>query len=163
MYFDFDACRFQDLESDHDAWAVIAHDRRLTWQQLESQARAWCEHAQALGLRADAPIVIRGHKEAAFMVALTGALMLRAPFVPVDAVYPQSRLQSIIDTLDANLLYDTATGSFHVLREGPPPTLAESGLCYIMFTSGTTGQPKGVQIGRESTTCLEHSPWVAAS
>ena len=102
MYFDFDACRFQDHESDHDAWAVIAHDRSLTWQQLESQARAWCEHAQALGLRADAPIVIRGHKEAAFMVALTGALMLRAPFVPVDAVYPQSRLQSIIDTLTAS-------------------------------------------------------------
>ena len=150
MYFDFDACCFQDLESDHDAWAVIAHDRSLTWRQLETQARAWCEQAQALGLHANAPVVIRGHKEAAFMVALTGALMLRAPFVPVDAVYPQSRLQSIIDTLDANLLYDAATGSFQVLREGPPPVLAESGLCYIMFTSGTTGQPKGVQIGRES-------------
>lgn len=150
MHFDFDAGRFANRENGQEAWAVIAHDASLSWQQLETQARAWCEQARALGLRADTPVVIRGHKEAAFMVALTGALMLRAPFVPVDAVYPQSRLQSIIDTLDANLLYETATGTFKVLREGPPPVLAEAGLCYIMFTSGTTGQPKGVQIGRES-------------
>ena len=149
MHFDFDTGEFRDLSIRPDALAVIAHDRSLSWQALQAEAQAWCDEARALGLEADAPIVIRGHKEAAFMVALTGALMLRAPFVPVDAVYPQDRLQSIIDTLDAHLMYDTAAGRFQVLREGPAPTLAESGLGYIMFTSGTTGKPKGVQIGRE--------------
>ena len=149
MHFDFDTGEFRDLSIRPDALAVIAHDRSLSWQALQAEAQAWSDEARALGLEADAPIVIRGHKEAAFMVALTGALMLRAPFVPVDAVYPQDRLQSIIDTLDAHLMYDTAAGRFQVLREGPAPTLAESGLGYIMFTSGTTGKPKGVQIGRE--------------
>lgn len=149
MHFDFDTGEFRDLSTRPDALAVIAHDRSLSWQALRAEAQAWCDEARALGLEADAPIVIRGHKEAAFMVALTGALMLRAPFVPVDAVYPQDRLQSIIDTLNAHLMYDAAAARFQVLRDGPAPTLAESGLGYIMFTSGTTGKPKGVQIGRE--------------
>ena len=150
MHFDFDAGEFRDLSIRAQSVAVIAQDRSLTWQALHTEAQAWCAQARARGLRADVPIVIRGHKEAAFMVALTGALMLQAPFVPVDAIYPQDRLQSIVDTLDAHLLYDASTGCFDVLREGPAPVLAEQGLCYIMFTSGTTGKPKGVQIGRES-------------
>lgn len=150
MYFDFDAGVFADLPTRPDALAVIAQDRQLSWRELQSEANAWCEEARALGLGADTPIAIRGHKESAFFVALTGALMLRAPFVPVDAVYPQHRLQSILDILDANALYETATAQFEVLRSGPAPVMEEKGLCYVMFTSGTTGLPKGVQIGRES-------------
>ncbi len=128
---------------------MIAHDRSLSWQALQAEAAAWCREARALGLEAGAPIVIRGHKEAAFMVALAGALVLKAPFVPVDAVYPAERLRSIIGTLDAHLMFDAAAGRFEVLRPGSAPELAEKDLGYIMFTSGTTGQPKGVQIGRE--------------
>lgn len=150
MYFDFDSGLFADLLNRPDALAVIAQDRTLTWRELQAEATAWCEEARALGIGKDTPVVFRGHKESAFFVGLTGALMLRAPFVPVDAVYPQHRLQSILDILDAHVLYETASARFEVLRPGPAPVMEEKGLCYVMFTSGTTGLPKGVQIGRES-------------
>ncbi|WP_295537786.1 AMP-binding protein [uncultured Pseudacidovorax sp.] len=150
MHFDYDSGRFVHTDAGGDRPAIVARDRHLDWAALQREAEAWCAEAQRLGLGADMPIVIRGHKEAAFMVALTGALMLRAPFVPVDAVYPAERLASICGILDAHLLYDAAAGRFEVLREGPGTPLAEKDLCYVMFTSGTTGQPKGVQIGRES-------------
>ena len=154
MHFDFETGAFADLDTRPDATAVIAHDRTLSWRELQTEVLAWCAQARALGLEVDTPIVIRGHKESAFFVALTGALMLRAPFVPVDAVYPQERLLSILDILDASLLYDTASAQFEVVRPGPAPVMNEKALCYIMFTSGTTGQPKGVQIGRESVQAL---------
>ncbi|WP_022981213.1 AMP-binding protein [Ideonella sp. B508-1] len=149
MHFDLDGACFVDTAQGGELPAVIARDRVLDWRTLHREAQAWCEEARRLGLGEDMPIVIRGHKEAAFMVALTGALMLRAPFVPVDTVYPQERLNSITGILDAHLLYDAGAGRFESLRGGPGRALAEQGLCYVMFTSGTTGQPKGVQIGRE--------------
>lgn len=155
MYFDFDSGQFADATTRPDAPAlVVAHGATLSWRALERAAAAWCEEARALGIGPDTPIVIRGHKEAAFMVALTGALMLKAPFVPVDAVYPEERLQRILDALDAHVIYDAASARFRTLRPGTAPVMDEKGLCYVMFTSGTTGLPKGVQIGRESVAGL---------
>lgn len=154
MYFDFDTGSFAECELLPDAPAVIARDRTLSWTELRNCALAWCETARGLGLQADAPIVIRGHKESAFMVAITGALMMRAPFVPVDAVYPEQRLQAILQVLDAHLLYDASSAVFQAVREGPAHRMAEKGLAYVMFTSGTTGEPKGVQIGREGVRAL---------
>lgn len=150
MRFDFSAGDFTDLDTLPNAPAAIARDGCLSWSELRAHASAWCDEARALGIGPDTPVVIRGHKEAAFFVALTGCLMLRAPFVPVDAVYPQHRLQSILDILGAHVLYDAAQAAFQPLHGGPAPVMQEKALCYIMFTSGTTGQPKGVQIGRES-------------
>ncbi|WP_230681178.1 AMP-binding protein [Paracidovorax cattleyae] len=147
MHFDFDSGEFRDTSVRPDALAVIAHDRSLSWQALAAEAAAWCGQARALGLAAGAPIVVRGHKEAAFMVALAGAPMLKAPFVPVDAVYPAERLRSIIATLDAHLMFDAATGRFEVLRPGPAPELAEKDLGYIMFTRARPGSPRACRSG----------------
>lgn len=154
MQFDFETGSFVDLATLPNAPAVIASDDTLTWEALRLRALAWCKRAQAAGVAADTPMVIRGHKEHSVMVALTGAVMMRAPFVPVDTVYPKQRLQKILDILDSHLLYDAATDAFERVREGAASVMEEKGLCYVMFTSGTTGEPKGVQIGRESVSGL---------
>jgi D-alanine--poly(phosphoribitol) ligase subunit 1 len=155
MRFDFAANRFIDTGSRAGAPAVIGSDCQLNWRELASRAQAWCEAARACGFAADVPVIVRGHKEAEFVVAMAGALMLGAPFVPVDTIYPDERLRRIALTLDSHACYDTRTRAFLPLREGPVQgALAEKQLAYIMFTSGTTGEPKGVQIGRESVSAL---------
>ncbi|KAA1001000.1 D-alanine--poly(phosphoribitol) ligase [Paraburkholderia panacisoli] len=155
MRFDLATSHFVDADVDPDAFAVIGSERNLSWRELANASEAWCEAARAKGFAADVPVIVRGDKEAEFVVAMVGALMLGAPYVPIDTVYPDERMQRIARTLDAHAYYDTRTRAFVPLRDGMAPNaLRETHLAYIMFTSGTTGEPKGVQIGRESVNAL---------
>lgn len=180
MRFDLDASCFTDTDVRADAWAVIGADRALRWHELAEQAHAWAGQARAHGFAADVPVIVRGHKEAGFFVAMVGALLLGAPFVPVDAIYPDERMRRIASTLGAQTYFDAHGGRFVSLdaqsvRAGSgaaseststststasaPPALREKNLAYVLFTSGTTGEPKGVQIGRESVASL--ADWIA--
>ncbi|WP_439893725.1 AMP-binding protein (plasmid) [Ralstonia sp. 25C] len=155
MRLDLNTGSFVDtgLRPEHDA--VIGDDRTLSWQALAAEAAHWCEQARAAGFATDVPVIIRGHKEAAFFVAMAGALMLGAPFVPVDTIYPDERMDRIARTLGAHAYYDARTATFEALPYAShPQPLQEKGLAYVLFTSGTTGEPKGVQIGRESVQTL---------
>ncbi|RDU98411.1 AMP-binding protein [Trinickia dinghuensis] len=162
MRFDLAESRFVDAHLRPEAPAVIAADATLSWRELAASAAVWCDAARAEGFGRDVPVIVRGHKEAGFFVAMAGALMLGAPFVPVDTVYPDERMRRIARTLAASAYFDARTGRFERLdgdaepAEGHTraPALRETNLAYVQFTSGTTGDPKGVQIGREGVASL---------
>ncbi|MGK0556554.1 D-alanine--poly(phosphoribitol) ligase [Bordetella bronchiseptica] len=153
MYFDLRSFEFVSDARGEQADAVVGSDRVLTWQALREEACQWAARARAHGIGPDVPVVIHGHKEAAFFVAMAGALLAGAPFVPVDTIYPPERVRRIVEIVRAAAVYDTQADVF---RPGAaePAALAERGLAYVMFTSGSTGDPKGVQIGRESVALL---------
>lgn len=158
MRFDLKTFAFVPSSRADDALAVVGADRSLSWAELAAEASAWADAARARGIGADQPVVIYGHKQAAFFVAMVGALMLGAPFVPVDTIYPPERLRRIVDIVRAATIYDAAAAQFQA-GSAEPAELAEKGLAYVMFTSGSTGDPKGVQIGRESVALL--GEWMA--
>lgn len=158
MRFDLKTFQFVDSARAPDALAVVGADRSLTWAQLRDEATAWADEARAHGAAPDVPVAIYGHKEASFFVAMVGALLVGAPFVPVDTIYPPERLRRIVEIVRAAAVYDAAARGF---EPGEGAELAERGLAYVMFTSGSTGDPKGVQIGRESVGLL--GDWMLGS
>ncbi len=158
MRFDLSTFQFVDSARAPDALAVVAADRSLTWAQLRDEAVAWAGQAREHGAAPDVPVAIYGHKEASFFVAMVGALLIGAPFVPVDTIYPPERLRRIVEIVRAAAVYDAAAQGF---EPGDGAELAERGLAYVMFTSGSTGDPKGVQIGRESVGLL--GDWMLGS
>ncbi len=149
MRFDFDHCRFVALEHAPHAPALHDADGTLDWAALHAATQAWIARAQAAGVQPGYALVISGHKESAFVVAMLGCLQMGVTYVPVDTINPAARLQRITQLTHAGAVYDAATDTFGPGADAPR-ALSVPDLAYIMFTSGSTGDPKGVQIGRDS-------------
>ncbi len=160
MYFDLTTFSFVPSARAPESLAVAGADRDLSWAELADEAQRWSERARAAGLAQDLPVVIRGHKEAAFFVGMVGALMLGAPFVPVDTIYPQARMDRIVEIVKPAVIYDAVHDTFSAPAVAGASEV-EKGLAYVLFTSGSTGDPKGVQIGRESVALL--GQWMKTS
>lgn len=148
MRFDLATSGFADLAQGAHRPAVVGADRTLEWGEFRREVGRWVAEAKGLGIGPDIPVVIYGHKEAEFLVAMAGCLSLGAPFVPVDTIYPEERLRRITAIVNAPVIYRTDGTGFRKLGLRPEP-MQQRGLAYVMFTSGSTGEPKGVQIGRE--------------
>ncbi|NUA49389.1 D-alanine--poly(phosphoribitol) ligase subunit 1 [Dickeya solani] len=129
--------------------AISGSDEAITWQQLSVAVTDWSQRYQHCQQPAGTPVVLYGHQQAEFAVAIYSCLLHNIPYIPVDCIYPQERLKEICQLASAPYYYDVATRQF-VATGDAGQVLAEQNLAYIMFTSGSTGKPKGVQIGRES-------------
>ena len=95
MRFSFDRFDFIEPDAGTQRPAVIDAAGTLGWQQLAQAVEQWEQQALARGARRDEPLLITGHKETAFLVAILGCLRLGVPFVPVDVINPPERMARI--------------------------------------------------------------------
>jgi amino acid adenylation domain-containing protein len=152
---------------DRDATAVIFQDRRLTFGELDDQANRVARYLRRLGAGPDVLIPVLLDTSPEMIVALLGILKAGAAYVPLDPRHPRERLERILRDARPPFVVTEArfAGSFGELRtvlldaqaaeieaaaaESPadPPLLpSPDNLCYVLYTSGSTGSPKGVMV-----------------
>jgi D-alanine--poly(phosphoribitol) ligase subunit 1 len=146
-----------------DRWATvspetIAHvsdDRTLTYGELRARSDALAAHLAERFGDDRAPVAALGHREPEMLIAFLGAVKSGRPYVPLDTAFPQQRIDKIVATARVALLLtpdDTAKLSASGAK-APARRVQRDDPFYILFTSGSTGEPKGVAI---TLTCLEH-------
>src|SRR6266516_2650353 len=146
-----------------DHWAVVAPEaiahisdgRTLTYWELRSRSNALaCYLTQRFG-DDRRPIAVLGHREPEMLVAFLGAVKSGRPYVPLDTALPQQRIDKIVAASRAALvLTPKDVLQFSPLQiRGPARGVEGDEPFYILFTSGSTGEPKGVII---TVACLEH-------
>jgi amino acid adenylation domain-containing protein len=149
-----------------DAIAVVFENEQLTYKQLNQQANQLAHHLRSLGVQPETLVGICVERSLDLPVILLGILKAGGAYVPLDPSYPPERLAFMLaDTQVAvligqrKLLIQLPEHSARVVElerdfetisecsvENPAVAARADNLAYVMYTSGSTGQPKGVSV-----------------
>ena len=153
-----------------EAVALDYGARRLTYGQLNERANQLAHYLRERGVGLEEHVGVLMEPSIEFVVALLAILKAGGSYVPLDPAYPKQRLQLMLDDAGVRLLLTThgqveldrevvyldesweqfATES----RENPQTQTTAEDLAYVMYTSGSTGQPKGAAITHRAINSL---------
>jgi amino acid adenylation domain-containing protein len=145
--------------------AIVADGTELTYDDLDLRANRLAHHLRSLGVGAEVRVALCLRRSPALLVAILGVLKAGGSYVPLDPTYPAGRLAFMLgDAAPRVLLTEEALvpilpdaaverlllDRMEILGRQPasaPAEVAEPGsLAYVMYTSGSTGNPKGVMV-----------------
>ncbi|RKH60321.1 non-ribosomal peptide synthase/polyketide synthase, partial [Corallococcus aberystwythensis] len=159
-----------------DAVAVVRDGEPLTYGALEARANRLAHHLRGLGVGPDVKVGVCIERSFELVVALLGILKAGGAYVPLDPEYPRERLAFMLEDCQPRVVVTRARLA-GALPPGPgqrvlldaeeaawtrhpatPPEvlLSDEHLAYVLYTSGSTGQPKGVQVSHAAIVRLVH-------
>ncbi len=168
----------EQVERTPDAIAVVFENQEITYRELNQRANQLAHYLIRLGVGPELLVGIFMERSLEMVVAVLGILKTGGAYVPLDHESPNERLvfflqdtQTSVLVTQQPLIERLPSGEAHLLCLDPEwvtirqerienPILrgTPTGLAYVTYTSGSTGQPKGVMIEHRSLVNYLH--WV---
>ncbi|MFI5836679.1 amino acid adenylation domain-containing protein [Micromonospora sp. NPDC051300] len=126
-------------------WAVamISGDERVSYADLIDAADGYARRLHAEGVRPGDLVAVSLPRGPHLVAALLGTWRAGAGYVPLDPALPPARHAALATEAGVTAVVDP-TG---VHRRTPRPRTVAPETAYVLFTSGSTGQPKAVTVG----------------
>lgn len=134
-----------------DRVAHVSATRRMSYGELVGRAATLARELATTLPNDRAPVALVGHREPQLLVGMLGCALANHPYVPIDDALPAPRVARIQEIARvATTLTPDDIDRLAPVGSALPAPLARAGddRFYIMFTSGSTGEPKGVQVTR---------------
>ena len=154
------------VEKTPEAIAVAVEGKEITYRELNLRANKLARHLRALGVGPEVLVAICAERGWEIVLGMIGVLKAGGAFLPLDADYPKERLAYMLSDSQAPVLI-----TLQELRSGLPEHNARTiyldadwqtidqqsdanfdcettpdNLAYMIYTSGSEGKPKGVQV-----------------
>jgi amino acid adenylation domain-containing protein len=152
-----------------DNIALTFNDEVYTYEQLNRQANRLAAVLIANGVKPKDKVAISLNRSAELVIGILAIIKAGATYIPLDPIFPINRINYMLQDSGALVLLTSAaykgayksTATEILLDDVWPgldqypatdPDVKVSGddLLYILYTSGSTGQPKGVQIAHHN-------------
>ncbi|KAF0849422.1 non-ribosomal peptide synthetase [Nocardia caishijiensis] len=156
-----------------DAVAVVCADVDYTYRRLDSDANALADRLSAAGVGPDDLVAVAIRRSFELIVALVGVLKAGAAYLPIDPADTSERVDLILADAGPVVLVtcqSTVTCSDELpvidlgaVLDAPHPGATRArpradNLAYVVYTSGSTGEPKGVAVRHASLNAFARSP-----
>ena len=155
---------FRHADRQPEAPAVFAGTGDLSYGQLRDQALMVAAALRTNGIGAGDTVAVMGPKTAEQVPALLGIMAAGGVYLPIGVDQPRDRAERMLAAGDVRLalvcgreqislpvptlriadVLDQASAEF------PSPVSDPAQLAYVLFTSGSTGEPKGVEVTHDA-------------
>jgi amino acid adenylation domain-containing protein len=145
--------------------AVVYQGQKLSYRELNERANQMAHYLRKRGVGPEVIVGVCMNRTPEMVIGLLGIWKAGGAYVPLDPGYPQDRLSYMMQDSAAKFLL-TSSGLKHLFpaadkailldtdwdqiakesSANPEPSAAPSNLAYVMYTSGSTGEPKGAMI-----------------
>ena len=164
----------QQVQRVPDNIAMVYHNVRLTYKQVDEQSERIAQYIQSLGLGSEDVVSILIPRSEWMVLASIGVLKAGCAYQPLDPSYPAERLNFMMQDAGAKLLIADEelrpivdeykgdvllTKDIETLPAAETPVQADitpSSLFIMLYTSGSTGTPKGCQLEHGNLVCFCH-------
>ncbi len=162
-----------------DAVAMAWNGVSYSYRSLNERANQLARYLRLLGIEMESRVALCLDRSLEMGTALLGALKAGAAYVPMDPSLPYERSRAMIQDSEARVLLTQKRFAAH-FRDATIPVIAldeawpalaslsdldcpsyaaPQSLAYVLYTSGTTGQPKGIEISHQAL--VNHSTAMA--
>ncbi|WP_191559488.1 non-ribosomal peptide synthetase [Metabacillus idriensis] len=149
--------------------AVVCGEVSLTYGELDVLSNRLARTLRSRGVGPNKVVAILIKRSVELITSILAVLKAGGAYLPIDNEYPEERITYMLNESDADLLltnndmiqniefnrsviYLDSMHAYHQDGESLSPVNSTTDMAYMLFTSGSTGNPKGVMIGQESVT-----------
>jgi len=160
---------------DPEAVAAVDQEGSVTYGELLQRAQAVAGALQEQGVQPGDRVGVLLERSLGSVLAYCGVILAGAAYVPLDPLHPAPRIVRALEDAEAALCIVETAPSFPLplgvgtlaladAEAADPVPAAKVGpddLAYVMYTSGSTGEPKGVEVTHGNVARLVAAPTFA--